>query len=179
MSGEPLVDRQLIHDELDRARVEFHQLLDAAKPADLSLPTRGTRWTNEQLLFHMLFGYILIRPLLALMRIFGQLPHGVSRAFSRLLNSATRPFDVINYLGPVAAVRVYGHRRMGAKLDGVIAGLHRHLDAAPEAAFTLGMHYPVRWDPFFRDFMTVTDLYHYPAQHFDFHHRQLTLTDTC
>jgi hypothetical protein len=38
------------------------------------------------------------------------------------------------------------------------------------------MYYPVRWDPFFKDFMTVADIYHYPTQHFDFHQRQLTLT---
>lgn len=67
---------------------------------------------------------------------------------------------------------------MGVKFDRVVEDLHHRLDAAPEAAFTLGMHYPVRWDPFFRDFMTVTDLYRYPAQHFDFHRRQLTLPST-
>jgi hypothetical protein len=38
------------------------------------------------------------------------------------------------------------------------------------------MSYPVRWDPFFKEFMTVADIYHYPSQHFDFHRRQLTLT---
>ncbi|KJY23826.1 hypothetical protein VR46_43260 [Streptomyces sp. NRRL S-444] len=38
-----------------------------------------------------------------------------------------------------------------------------------------GMHFPVRWDPFFKDFMTLADIYRYPTQHFDFHHRQLTL----
>ena len=29
-----------------------------------------------------------------------------------------------------------------------------------------GMHYPVRWDPFLRGFMTLADIYHYPTQHF-------------
>ena len=33
----------------------------------------------------------------------------------------------------------------------------------------------VRWDLFFKDFMTLADLYHYPTKHFDFHQRQLTL----
>ncbi len=37
---------------------------------------------------------------------------------------------------------------------------------------------PVHWDPFFRDFMTLADIYHYPAQHIDFHMRQLTLGGT-
>jgi hypothetical protein len=37
------------------------------------------------------------------------------------------------------------------------------------------MRFPTRWDPFFTDVMTLTDVYHYATQHFDFHRRQLTL----
>ncbi|WP_438297207.1 DinB family protein [Streptomyces sp. HUAS TT7] len=175
MTDRLAVDRQGVHAELERVRAEFHELLDAATPQDLVRSSDGTRWTNEQLLFHMLFGYLLMPPLLALMRVFGRLPQGAGRGFARLLNAGTRPFDVVNYLGPVAGARIYGRRRMGAKFDRVIAHLHRRLDAEPEAAFARGMHYPARWDPFFRDVMTVAELYRYPAQHFDFHRRQLTL----
>lgn len=178
MSGAPPVDRQAIHDELERARTEFHHLLDAATDTDLRGPTKGTRWTNEQLLFHMLLGYVLMRPLLILMRVFSRLPNRVGRAFAGLLNAATRPFDVINYLGPVGAVRVLGPRRMAVTFDRAIAGLHRRLDSEPESALASGMPYPDRWDPFFDDFMTVAALYRYPTQHFDFHRRQLTLTGT-
>ena len=32
------------------------------------------------------------------------------------------------------------------------------------------------WDPFFADYMTLADIYHYPTQHFRFHQRQLTLS---
>ena len=39
-----------------------------------------------------------------------------------------------------------------------------------------GMYYPVRWDPFFKDFMTLADIYHYPSLHYGYHQRQLTLT---
>ncbi|MFE1863485.1 DinB family protein [Streptomyces anandii] len=176
MTG-PAVDRHAIHEELERARVTFHQLLDGAADADLRRGTEGTRWTNGQLLFHMLFGYILIRPLLALLRVFGRLPPGASRAFARVLNAATRPFDLINYLGPLGGARVLGRRRMGVAFDRVIAWLHRRLDAEREADLVLAMHYPTRWDPFFQDVMTVADLYRYPTRHFDFHRRQLTLTD--
>ncbi|MGW5736379.1 MULTISPECIES: DinB family protein [Streptomyces] len=169
-------DRQAIHEELERARRAFHQLLDDAGAADLRRPTRGTRWTNQQLLFHMLFGYILIRPLLILLRIFGRLPRRVGRGFARLLNAGTKPFDVVNYLGPVAGARLLGRRRMGTAFDRVIAFLHRRLDAEREGDFGLAMPYPTRWDPFFRDVMTVADLYRYPARHFDFHRAQLTLS---
>jgi hypothetical protein len=40
-----------------------------------------------------------------------------------------------------------------------------------------GMHYPTRWDPFFKDYMTLADVYLFPTQHFDFHRRQLTLAE--
>ncbi|GAA1221956.1 hypothetical protein GCM10009665_10160 [Kitasatospora nipponensis] len=175
MAGRPSLDRRAVHEELERARVEFHSLLDAADKTALNRPTRGTRWNNEQLLFHILFGYMVVRALLVLARIFGRLPQGVGTAFARLLGTTTKPFDVINYLGPCAAIHIYGHRRMGAKCDRVIAALHRSLDAETEADLGRGMHYPVRWDPFFTDFMTLADLYRYPTQHFFFHRLQLTL----
>jgi hypothetical protein len=47
------MDRDAIAADLERARVRFHQLLAAAGPADWRKPTGETRWTNEQLLFHM------------------------------------------------------------------------------------------------------------------------------
>ncbi|MCX4594979.1 hypothetical protein OG585_44260 [Streptomyces sp. NBC_01340] len=80
----------------------------------------GTRWTNEQLLYHMLFGYIVVLALLPLVRLFGRLPPGVSRTWVRLLNASTGPFDVINYWGAAGGARVFGHRRMGAKFDRTI-----------------------------------------------------------
>jgi hypothetical protein len=33
----------------------------------------------------------------------------------------------------------------------------------------------MRWDPFFKDTMTLADVYHFPTQHFEFHRRPLTL----
>lgn len=93
------LDRQAVHEELERARATFRLLLDDAGTADLRRSTEGTRRTNEQLLFHMLSGYILMRPLLILFRIVGGLPRGVGRGFARLLDAGTKPFDVVNYLG--------------------------------------------------------------------------------
>jgi len=171
------MDRQAVYDEYERARRTFHRLLDTATEADLARPTLGTRWTNEQLLWHMLFGYIITRALLVLVRAFGRLPRGTGKAFARLLDAATVPFDFVNYIGPTGAVKVFGRRRTGAAYDRVVASLCRRLAAETEADLARGMHYPVRWDPFFKDFMTLADIYHYPTRHFDFHRRQLTLGD--
>nr|WP_027331363.1 DinB family protein [Mycolicibacterium tusciae] len=172
------VDRDDIAADLERARVEFHRLVAAAGPEDWGRPTSGTRWTNEQLLFHMVFGYMVVQRLLVLVRIFSRLPGPVSRTFANILDAATKPFHIINYYGSCAAALFYNRRRMGAKMDRVIASLQRKLARENDADFARGMRYPPRWDPFFDDYMTLEDLYLYPGRHFDFHAHQLTLTAT-
>jgi hypothetical protein len=170
------IDRGEITADLERARVEFHRLLAEAERNDAwTKPTRGTRWTNEQLLFHMVFGYMVVQRLLLLVLVFSRLPDAFSRVFVRGLNAATAPFDVINYYGSCAAALVYNRHRMGAKMDRVIASLQRKLARESDETLRRGMHFPTRWDPFFNDYMTLADVYRYPGQHFDFHKRQLTL----
>ncbi|MBY0287761.1 MAG: DinB family protein [Mycobacteriaceae bacterium] len=170
------VDRDDIAADLERARIEFHRLVEVVGLDDWGKPTLGTRWTNEQLLFHMVFGYMVVQRLLVLVRIFSRLPHRVSRVFANILGATTRPFHIVNYYGSCAAATVYNRRRMGAKLDRVIASLQRQLARENDAEFARGMHYPTQWDPFFEDYMTLEDLYRYPGRHFDFHARQLTIT---
>jgi hypothetical protein len=169
------VDKDVVHAELDRARTEFRHLVDGAGEFDLRRPSNGTRWSNRQLLFHMLLGYLIMRALMTLVRLFGRLPTGVSRSYARLLNRATRPFDAVNYAGSAFGGTFLTPRRMGIMFDHVVMALHRRLDAETDTDLGHGMHYPTRWDPFFQDFMTLADVYRFPTQHFDFHRRQLTL----
>jgi len=63
---------------------------------------------------------------------------------------------------------------VGAKLDRVITKLQHRVLLAADRELSLGMHYPTRWDPFFRSYMTLGELYRYPTRPFDFHRRQLT-----
>lgn len=176
MTQTPGFDKQLVHDELDRIQADVHHLLTTATPADLARPTSGTRWTNEQLLFHMLVEYIAVgSPLIGVVRVLGRAPRGVSRALARLQNAATRTVNVINYRGVCAATRIYGLARMSARFDRVVTALHRRLDQETTASLGRGMNFPVRWDPFFKDYMTIADIYRYPTQHYEFHRRQLTI----
>ncbi|KUI13824.1 maleylpyruvate isomerase [Mycobacterium lehmannii] len=175
-AGGASVDRAAINADLERARIDFHRLLDSAEPSDWARPTDGTRWTNEELLFHIVFGYMVVQRLVVLIAVFGRLPRGASAAFARILNASTHPFHLINYYGSRAAALVYNRRRMGTKLDRVISSLQRRMAHKPDSAFHRGMHFPTGWDPFFSDYMTLEDLYRYPGRHFDFHSRQLTLT---
>lgn len=175
----PVVDRRAIHHEMDRARTEFWRLVGDASVSDLRRRSDGTRWTNQELLFHMLFGYLIVRTLLGIVRTLGRAPDSVSRTFAAALNAGTRPFHVINYLGSCGGARVIRDRRLAAKLDRTIASLHRrHLDAESDATLGRSMHFPVRWDPYFDDVMNLADLYHYGTEHFDHHRRQLTLRQT-
>lgn len=164
---------------MERAREQLHELLARADATDLGRRSHGTRWTNEQLLFHMVFGYLLVRVLLPLVHALSRLPAPVGRGWAALLNSATRPFHVVNYLGSVGGARVFDHARMGRLLDRTVAALRRLLEAETEAALHRGMPFPVGWDPYFTTYMTVAEVYRYPTRHFEHHRRQLTLTQHC
>ena len=161
-----------------RARRELDARLGSASAEDLRRRSNGTKWTNEELLFHLVFGYMVVRALLPLVRVVSRLPVPVGRAFAAVLNAGTRPFDVVNYWGSRAASLVYDRRRMGRKLDKTIASLSRQLEHETAASLARWMPFPDRWDPFFAPRMTLNDVYAYPTLHFDFHAKQLSLPPT-
>lgn len=169
------MERRVIIDEMDRARRDFHDLVDASTIAELRGPTDGTRWTNEQLLFHMLFGYLVISRLLWLVRVLSRAPRGVSRGFATALNAGTRPFHVINYVGSLGGARFLGRTGMERWLDHVVDGLQTRLLRESAGGLRRGMHFPTGWDPYFLDYMTLEQVYHYATQHYVHHRRQLTL----
>jgi DinB family protein len=168
-------DRAAMCAEMERARQDFLDLLALADRAGLRRRSDGTRWTNQQLLFHMVFGYLVVRALLILARLAGRLPRPASRAFARTLDAAHTPFHLVNYLGSCAGARIIPAARMPALLDHVIGKLQHRLRRETTASLGRGMCYPTTWDPFFAEYMTLAQLYHYPTQHFRYHRRQLTL----
>ena len=116
-SGIAPVDRHRIHDELERVRADFHHLVEQASDTGLRRRTNGTRWTNGQLLWHMAFGYLIVRRLLPLVRLFGRLPDRYSRRFAAALNAGTRPFHMINFLGGCGGALVFHGSRLSRLLD--------------------------------------------------------------
>jgi hypothetical protein len=168
------MDTRDIDAEMERVAGDFRELVDSATGAELRAPTNGTKWTNEQLLFHMLFGYLLVRALLGLVKAFGRLPTSVSRVFATALNAVTRPFHVVNYLSALPGSWVLSGRAMGRLMDNTIGQLRARLVRESERTLALAMHVPIGWDPYFKDVMTVADVYHYATQHYDHHRRQLT-----
>jgi hypothetical protein len=162
-----------IQAELRRAQTDFHDLVARATPQDLRRRSDGTRWTNRQLMWHMVFGYLIVRTLLPLVRTLGRL--GRSRGFAAALDAAHRPFHWINYAGSAGGGLLLTPRRMAAILDTTISALGRRLDSETPATLALTMSFPTRWDPYFQPTMRVLDVYHYGTQHYDHHRGQLTL----
>jgi hypothetical protein len=163
-----------IHAEMERARRTFAGHVQAMTPTELDLPSTGTRWTNRELLFHMLFGYLVVRRLLPMVKGLGHVSPNASKQFAALLDAATGPFNWINYIGSVGGGRVVTPARMVHWMNAVTATIERDMDRQDQASLGRGMHFPTRWDPYFRDFMTLADVYHYPTEHFDHHDRQLS-----
>lgn len=161
-----------VHQELDRARSDFRELIEQASAADLRRRSTGTRWTNRQLLYHMVFGYLIVRTLMPMVHLLGRL--GWSRRFAATLNALRRPFHLINYLGSVAGGQLLTPNAMTRLMDRTITVLQRRLAAETHAHLALAMHFPTTWDPYFQPTMTVLDLYHYGTLHFDHHRQQLS-----
>ena len=171
----PPVDRKAIAAELEASRLRLHELLAGAGAADLRRDSQGTSWTNEELLFHMVFGFLIVRTLLPLVRLMGRLPGWVGRGFAAVLDSTRRPFHVINFWGSRVGARVFDAGRMGGLCDRVVAALRRSLEREREESLRRGMPFPTSWDPYFTSYMTLAEVYRYPTLHFEHHWRQLTL----
>jgi hypothetical protein len=170
------IDRPAIAADLESSRLRLHDLLAGADASDLRRDSQGTRWTNEELLFHMIFGFLIVRTLLPLVRLMGRLPAPVGKAFAALLDSAGRPFHVVNFWGSRIGARVFSASRMGGLCDRVVAALRRSLEHEPEENLRSGMPFPTSWDPYFTSYMRLADVYRYPSLHFEHHRRQLTLS---
>jgi hypothetical protein len=104
--------RSEIHRELDLACERFHSLLRDATASDLRRRSDGTRSNNRQLLFHRLFGYVIVPASCRWSVSLCRQPGHVSGTFATVLNSATGPFHVVNYLGYVGGATVLTRRRM-------------------------------------------------------------------
>ena len=68
-----------VRDDLAWVAADFAALLGSAQADELDAPSVGTRWTNRQLLFHMLLGQRITRMVIVVMGGFSRLPPGASK----------------------------------------------------------------------------------------------------
>jgi|SRR5262249_43885434 len=162
--------------DLEWAAVDFHDLVQSASNTELRAPTNGTKWTNKQLLFHMLFGFLLVRALLGLVKALGRLPDRVSGVLAAILDAGARPFHFINYLSALPGGTLLSGHTMGTLMDRTIGRMRANLAHESDATLALTMHFPTGWDPYFKAVMTVADVYNYPTLHYRHHRRQLTIS---
>ena len=127
------MDSTEVISEMQRAQADFHQLISEASAGDLRCRSNGTRWTNRQLLFHMVFGYVVVRTLLPLVHALGRL--GYSGGFAAALNAGRRPFHLINYLGSCGGGQLLTTQAKAALLDRTVRALHRNLARKPTRAW--------------------------------------------
>ena len=167
------MDRAEVAAEMGRVEADFAELVARMGPSDLRRRSSGTRWTNRQLLYHMVFGYLIVRTLMPLVHVQGR--GGRSRRFAASLNAARRPFHVVNYVGSWAGGQIVPPATMVALMRRTLRTLRRRLDRETEQTLALTMHFPTAWDPYFRPRMSVQDVYHYGTEHYDHHRRQLNL----
>lgn len=176
-SGVPEVNRDAIAADLHGCAEDLHAILASARPDQLKARSDGTKWTNEELLFHMVFGFLVVRRLLPLVRLVSSLPPWVGRTFASLLDAGRVPFHWVNYAGSRGGALVFNHRRMGRLCDHTIDALTRRLGSEPEDRLRRTMPFPTSWDPYFLPLMTLEDVYAYPVLHHRHHRAQLTLPE--
>jgi hypothetical protein len=171
-----------MNDSTDRVRADlawvaadFARLLASARPDELDAPSVGTRWTNRQLLFHMLLGQRITRMVIVIMGGFSHLPPGASQGFSRALAAVTRPYDELNWFGGVVGGRINSVASMRRQMDRVTRGILNWYDHADTQALHRGMTVPASWDPYFTPWMDRADLLQWAPRHYRHHRRQLSL----
>ncbi|TAK12880.1 MAG: DinB family protein [Anaerolineae bacterium] len=159
--------------ELMAAQGSFHKVLESMTPEGWSKQSLNPGWSNGEILVHMTFGFVVVRVLLPMARLWGRLPKGSSRPFAWLLNAGTRPFNWVNGLGARAQGKVVQPRWIGGIFDRTLAALLKQMESIRPEEWQRGMYYPARWDPNFSEFMTLEKLLRYPVRHFKFHLGQL------
>lgn len=166
-----------VRSDLESSSCRFHMLLDSLSQDDWDTPSLNPAWTNGQLVYHILFAFMLVPSLFWMIRFWSRLPDSWSRRFARMLDFSTPLFNRVNALGPRGQARLLGRNRASAIFDRVHRTILRNLDSIHGERWHAGMHYPRRWDPTFREFMTFEDLLAYPSEHFAHHVRHLSAGD--
>ena len=160
--------------EMESTSSTFHTLLDSLSDEDLRRKSNNPGWSNGEILFHMVFAFMILSALIPLVKFFGHLPKSYSKLFVGMLNSFTWFFNWINAVGARGGGRVYTSRNIGKKYDKVHNSILKKLASIKENEWQSGMYYPTRWDALFSEYMTLEKLFHYPVSHFQFHLKQIS-----
>src|SRR6266496_4682471 len=166
--------RRAIRISFDQAHSEFHQLVNSLSENDLNRQSKNEGWTNGEILFHIMFAFILILTLGPMIRFWSRLPKRYSKVFANILNFSTVTFNWINGFAPRMGNKVFTRSRYGKIFDKVYAHLIELLSSIKDNEWNSGMYYPDKWEPLFDEFMTLEKLFYYPIRHLEFHVGQIS-----
>ena len=159
--------------ELEGAKAAFHSVADDLPDSGWAKPSANPLWTNGQVLFHITLAFLLLPSLFPIALVFGRLPPLFARVFAVLLGLGTGLFNWANGVGPLASGTLYNRDRLLQKYDSLHDYAVRTLSRLDPSELKRGIFYPRHWDPMFRDFMTLSDVFRYPAIHMEHHLRQI------
>jgi DinB superfamily len=166
--------REHLRCDLEAARRDFHEMVASISEQWWAKPSHNPGWTNGQLIFHVLLGFILVLPLASILVFFGHLPAVCSRTFAEILNFLTPLFNRINAVGPRGGASLLGRAGLISKFDQVHGAILERLERVRPGDWALAMHYPTRWDPpRFKTPMRMEDLFRYPVDHLRHHRHEL------
>lgn len=155
---------------------DFACIVAGVRAAELDRSTDGTRWSNRQMLFHLVLGQKIARAGIPLLGGFSRLPPAASRGWSRMLEAGAKPYDWVNWAGSAAAGRVLPLPAMVRMMRGTTRAILRWFERADDAALARGMTMPPSWDPYFQPWMSRRDVLLWAPKHYRHHRRQLTLS---
>jgi len=159
--------------ELEEAKSAFHSMAEGLPDTSWTKPSANPHWTNGQVLFHITLAFLLLPYLFPMARVFGRLPPFLSLVLAWLLDLGTGLFNWVNGVGPLAGGSFYSRDRLLRKYDSLHAYAVRTLSSLDPSELKRGMFYPHKWDPMFKDFMTLADVFRYPAIHMEHHLNQV------
>jgi hypothetical protein len=144
---------------------------------DWTQPSWNAGWTNGQIVFHVLLGFVLVAPLARLLVLFDHLPDRCSRVLAGALNLSTPLFNRVNAIGPRGGASLLGRAGIIRQFDKVHADILVRIDRARPSDWAATMNYPTRWDPRFHERMDMFALMRYPIGHLRHHRQQLRMSD--
>lgn len=153
---------------------DYHALLDSFSTTTLKRRSHNPGWSNKEILFHMLLGFIVVSILFPMVKVFARLPNSFSQVFAGLLNLGTPLFNIVNAMGARAGGRIVKTSSLHSQFDRVTQDLVTKAIRLKKNEWEEGMHFPDRWDGLFKKYMTFDDLFRYPLKHFRFHRKQLS-----
>lgn len=165
--------KQKIRNEFEVTREEYHSLLKSFSENDLKRRSNNQGWTNKEVLFHILLGFIVVTLLFPMVKLFAKLPNTYSKIFASMLNASTPIFNFLNAFGARIGGKIFSVSALDKKFSQTIDNLLRKLETVKEEEWEKGMYFPHKWDGLFDEYMTNEKLFHYPVSHFKFHLKQI------